>query len=167
MKVSPWVARWASHIAPHGRALDLACGDGRHARFLARCGHRVTAVDVDLSRAAAFRAEPAIEWVQADLEGAAWPLPGQTFQAIVVTNYLHRPLSDALLESLAPGGVLIYETFALGQARYGRPRNPQHLLLPGELLEMARGRLRILAYEDLDEPEQARCMQRLCGVSPG
>lgn len=167
MNVSPWVARWAPRIAARGAVLDLACGTGRHAAFLARRGHPVTAVDLDLARAAELRAVPGIEWLQADLEGAAWPLPGRRFQAIVVTNYLHRPLFDVLLESLAPDGVLIYETFALGQARYGRPRNPLHLLLPGELLEMARGHLRILAYEDLDEPEQARCMQRLCGIKPG
>lgn len=166
-RVSPWVARWAPRIPAGGAVLDLACGAGRHARYLARRGHGVTAVDIDLTRAEALRGEPGIEWLAADLEGAPWPLAGRLFQAIVVTNYLHRPLFDLLFAALAPGGLLIYETFALGQARYGRPRNPQHLLLPGELLELARGRLRVLAYEDLDEPEQARCMQRLCGVKPG
>jgi hypothetical protein len=84
----------------------------------------------------------------------------------VVTHYLHRPLFDTLIDSLEEGGLLIYETFALGQARYGRPRNPLHLLLPGELLEAVHGRLHVLAFEDVEEPERRRCMQRLCARKP-
>ena len=103
----------------------------------------------------------------ADLEGGPWPFEGQRFAGIVVANYLHRPLFPRLLESLGPGGVLIYETFAVGNERYGRPSNPDFLLRPGELLDVVRGRLRVLAYEDLtvSEPKPA-CMQRICAVAP-
>ena len=93
------------------------------------------------------------------MEVGAWPFPEQSFHGVVVTNYLHRPRFDRLLACLAPGGVLIYETFAIGQAKYGRPRSPDHLLAPGELLERVRGQLRVLAYEDLDEVVHRRCVQ--------
>ncbi len=146
--------------------LDLACGGGRHAVFLAGRGHPVTAVDRDLGLSAALRDTPGVSWLAADLEGKPWPLAGRRFGGVVVTHYLHRPLLPVLIDSLAPGGVLIYETFTLGQARYGRPRNPAHLLLPGELLEAVHGRLSVLGFEDVDEPEQGRCMQRLCARRP-
>jgi len=163
MNASTWVRRWAGLIAPGGRVLDLACGGGRHAVYLAGLGHSVVAVDRDLSLAAVVRNTPGIAWLRADLEEGAWPFQGDAFHGVVVTNYLHRPLFDPLIAALEPGGVLIYETFSLGQEKYGRPRNPAHLLLAGELLEMARGRLRIVAFEDVEEPEQRRCVQRLCG----
>ncbi len=165
-EISPWVARWSRQIPAGGKVLDLACGGGRHAVFLASLDHVVTAVDIDLSLSTPVRTVPGIEWISADLEAAPWPFTDRRFQAVVVANYLHRPLLPHLLEILAPGGVLIYETFSLGQARYGRPRNPAHLLLPGELLELVRGTMRVLAFEDVDEPEQLRCMQRLCAVKP-
>ncbi len=166
MTPSPWVMRWAGLI-PSGRpVLDLACGEGRHAVYLAGLGHPVAAVDIDLAPSHQVRATPGIEWRQADLEGGPWPYAERRFGGVVVTHYLHRPLLDTLLESLEAGGVLIYETFALGQARYGRPRNPLHLLLPGELLEAVHGRLRVLAYEDVEEPGLRRCMQRLCARKP-
>lgn len=164
LSVSPWVARWAGLIQPGGTVLDLACGTGRHAIYLADQGHAVTAVDIDLSLSLPHQGKPGVSWLQADLEGAAWPMPGERFAAVVVTNYLHRPLFGPLLEAINPGGVLIYETFSIGQARYGRPRNPSHLLLPGELLELVRGRLRVLAYEDVEEPDQRRCVQRICAL---
>ncbi len=161
---SAWVQRWAPRIPQGGRVLDLACGGGRHAAYLAGCGHTVLAVDRDLSLTTPLRDTPGIDWRLADLETGVWPLPGEIFQGVVVTHYLHRPLFEHLYAALEPGGVLIYETFSLGQVKYGRPRNPAHLLLPGELLEWSRGRLQVLAFEDVEEPEQRRCVQRLCGV---
>jgi SAM-dependent methyltransferase len=157
---SPWVERFTLWIRPGGRVLDLACGAGRHARLLARLGFEVDAVDRDLSGLSDIPA--AIVLREADLEGGAWPYPGVLFDAIVVTNYLHRPLLPVLVDSLAPGGVLLYETFALGNERYGKPSNPDFLLRPGELLEAVRGRLRVLAYEDLAvEGPRPACLQRI------
>ncbi len=158
---SPWIQRWAHAIRPGGAVLDLACGGGRHARFLARLGFEVDAVDRD---AGLFTdVPPHVAMREADLEEAAWPYPGRRFDAIVVTNYLHRPLFPVLVDSLERGGVLIYETFAVGNERFGKPSNPAFLLQPGELLEAVRGRLRVLAYEDLvvDEPKPA-AIQRIC-----
>ncbi len=166
MTPSAWISRWANQV-PRGRpVLDLACGNGRHAIFLASLGHPVCAVDIDLSPSAPVRATPGVEWLQADLERSAWPCAGRRFGGVVVSRYLHRPLFGTLLDSLEPEGVLVYETFALGQACYGRPRNPQHLLLPGELLQVVHGRLRVIAYEDVDEPERRRRIQRICARRP-
>lgn len=163
---SPWVVRWAAEIPAGGAVLDLACGAGRHATFLGGRGHAVTAVDRDAALLAALEATPGVETVQADLEGAPWPFPGRRFAGVVVTNYLHRPLFPALLEALLPGGVLIYETFAAGNERYGRPSNPDFLLRPGELLEVARGRMRVLGYEDVFVPApQPAMVQRICALS--
>jgi len=158
---SAWVMRWVPLIRPGGAVLDLACGAGRHARALARLGFEVSAVDRDTS---AFVDPPAgVEILQADLEGGAWPYPGARFDGIVATNYLHRPLLPVLVDSLEPGGVLVYETFARGNERFGKPSNPAFLLAPGELLDAVRGRLRVLAYEDLvvEEPRPA-AVQRIC-----
>lgn len=161
---SGWVCRWADQIPKGGRVLDVACGSGRHARYLAEHGFAVDAVDVDIS-ACDGTVAPNIAFRQADLEGGQWPYPTEIFQGIVVTNYLHRPLFPMLLGSLAPGGVLIYETFALGNERYGRPKNPNFLLLPDELLEMVRGKLRVIAFEDVlvETPHLAR-IQRICAI---
>lgn len=167
LNASAWVKRWAGLIPAGGRVLDLACGGGRHAVYLANRGHPVLAVDRDLHLAQPVRTTPGIEWLQADLEADPWPCDGESFQGIVVTHYLHRPLFPPLLEALAPGGVLIYETFSLGQTKYGRPRNPAHLLLPGELLELVRGRLRVLGFEDVEEAELRRCRQSFCGQRAG
>lgn len=165
-QASPWVARWAPRIPPGGLVLDLACGNGRHAVHLAALGHRVLAVDRDPDLSRVHHGLAGVTWRRADLEADPWPFADTVFQGIVVSRYLHRPLLAPLLAALAPGGVLIYETFAMGQARYGRPRNPAHLLMPGELLEWARGVMRVLAYEDVDEPERRQCMQRLCALRP-
>jgi SAM-dependent methyltransferase len=167
--VSSWVARWAPLIRP-GQALDLACGSGRHARLLASLGHAVTALDRDpLALAAA--AGQGIEAVQHDLEapGAIWPFAPGSLAGIVVTNYLHRPLFGQIAAVLAPDGVLIYETFARGNEIFGKPSNPDFLLNPGELLDLAaRGGLQVVAYEDgvVDLPKPAR-VQRLCAVGQG
>jgi SAM-dependent methyltransferase len=152
---SPWVAQWAGLIAADATVLDVAAGGGRHSRFFAQRGHKVTAVDRDVS---ALAAEPNVEIVQADLEdGSPWPLPGRSFGAVVVTNYLHRPLFAALLGALMPGGVLLYETFMEGNERFGRPSNPEFLLKDGELLEIVRERFSVVAYEArmISEPKMA------------
>ena len=163
---SPWVRRFAP-LVPAGEVLDLACGGGRHARLFAALGHPVLAVDRD-PQALLAAAGPGIATLEHDLEreGAAWPFETGRFAGIVVTNYLHRPLLAELVASLAPGGVLIYETFALGNEAYGKPSNPAFLLRSGELLDMAAGGgLRVLAYEDgvVTEPKPAR-VQRLCAA---
>lgn len=155
---SAWVVRWAPLIA-RGRVLDLACGSGRHARLLAGLGHEVTAVDREPQPLTAVR------FIQADLEdGGPWPLPGEEFQGIVVANYLHRPLFPLIERSLAPGGVLIYETFMAGNERFGKPSNPAFLLAPGELWT-AFGGLHIIAFEQGQSLQPKPSMlQRLCAV---
>jgi SAM-dependent methyltransferase len=141
--------------------LDVACGSGRHVRWLAARGCKLTALDRNAAALDALR--DVAEVVAADLEAAPWPLPGRRFDAVVVTNYLWRALLPKLVESLDRGGVLIYETFARGNERYGRPSNPDFLLRPAELLQATQG-LRVVAYEEglLREPE--RCVQRIVAV---
>ncbi len=158
---SPWIRRWSTLIPPGGRVLDVACGSGRHLRWLVAQGWHVTGIDRDAAAIEPLRALAEIHL--ADIEGGPWPLPGERFDSVVVTNYLWRPLMPTLVDSVAPGGVLLYETFAAGQETVGRPARPDFLLRPGELLEHARG-LRIVAYEDgfLDEP--ARFVQRIAAV---
>ena len=166
---SPWVERFAP-LMPAGEVLDLACGSGRHVRLLAALGHPVLAVDRD-PQALAASASAGVTTAQHDLEnGAPWPYPGREFAGIVVTNYLHRPLFATLFAALAPGGVLVYETFAAGNGRFGKPSNPDFLLQPGELLEQVRlfgAGLRIVAYEDgtISQPKPAM-IQRICVVRP-
>ncbi len=160
-----WVARWADRVPAGGRVLDLACGTGRHARYFAARGHPVDAVDRDPAMLARLDGVPGVTTRCADLEGGPWPYEGKLFAGMVVTHYLHRPLFPHLLAALAPEGVLIYETFAAGNERYGRPSNPDFLLKPGELLEVVHGRLRVVAYEDLtiSEPKPAM-IQRICAI---
>jgi SAM-dependent methyltransferase len=165
---SPWVARFAPLI-PSGEALDLACGSGRHARLLAARGLTVIAVDRDAGAFAALE-EAGIVTVQHDLEspGSVWPFAPHSLAGIVVTNYLHRPLLGFIAGSLAPDGVLIYETFARGNEAFGKPSNPDFLLMPGELLGVAgRSGLRVLAFEEgiVTHPKSAR-VQRVCAVGP-
>ena len=150
--------RWAPLIASDGRVLDVACGSGRHLRWLAAQGFEVTGVDRDAAALAPLQGIGRV--IVADIEGGPWPLAGETYDAVVVTNYLWRPLWPALRAALAPGGVLIYETFAAGNAAYGKPSNPDFLLQPGELLEACQG-LHVVAFEDgfLDTPP--RCVQRI------
>ena len=160
---SAWVARWADRVPAGGRLLDLACGNGRHARYFAARGRPVEAVDRDSAALAGLAAIPRVTTRCAELEAGPWPYEGQQFSGIVVTNYLHRPLFPNLFDALAPGGILIYETFAAGNERFGRPSNPDFLLRNGELLEIVRGRLRVLGYEDVFSalPHPAM-VQRLC-----
>jgi SAM-dependent methyltransferase len=137
--------QWAGLVPAGATVLDLAAGGGRHTRFFAERGHKVTAVDRDASL---IVAAVNIHTVQADLEdGSPWPLPGRTFGAVVVANYLHRALMPALLGSIAPQGVLLYETFMVGNERFGRPTNPDFLLRDGELLDLVRGKFSVVAYE--------------------
>ena len=131
---SPWVVRFAGILRPGGEVLDLACGGGRHARFLAARGHEVTAVDSDREALARLAGAPGIAAAWADLESAPWPLPGRRFDAVVVANYLHRPLFPSIREALAEDGVLLYETFMRGHEALGKPSSPDFLLEPGELL---------------------------------
>lgn len=163
---SDWVVRWSHLIVPQGLVLDLACGGGRHTRYLAARGLRVHAVDRDAPALAGLSALAGVNVQQADLENGPWPLGEMTFDAVVVTNYLHRPLFAHILRALSPGGVLVYETFAAGNERHGKPSNPDFLLNPGELLDVARGRLRVVAYEDIQvaAPRPA-CIQRICATS--
>jgi len=162
---SAWVIRWSGLVPAGGRVLDLACGNGRHSRFFAARGHPVEAVDRDPAKLAALAGVPGISTRGADLEGDQWPYPGDQFAGIVVANYLYRPLFPHLLAALATGGVLIYETFAAGNERYGRPSNPAFLLAPGELLDVVNGRLRVIAYEDLHVSEPRPAMvQRICAT---
>jgi SAM-dependent methyltransferase len=161
---SPWITRFAGLIAPGGRVLDLACGSGRHVRWLAAQGFAVTGVDRDAQALAPLQG--IAEILIADLEGAAWPLPGRCFDGIVVTNYLWRALWPELLSALEPGGVLLYETFADGQQHFGRPSRPEFLLRRGELLQVCAS-LRIVAYEDGFQPAAPRCVQRIAAVREG
>lgn len=167
---SEWVCRW-THLIPDTRpggpkALDLACGHGRHTRWLTRQGCHVFALDRDATALASLATmAPQVRTVHADIENNAWPLSGQNFDAVVVTNYLWRPLWPHILGILAPGGVLIYETFAHGNASVGKPSRPDFLLQPGELLQVCAG-LRVVAFEDgfLREPE--RYVQRIVAIVP-
>jgi SAM-dependent methyltransferase len=169
---SAWVARFAPLVAPGAPVLDLACGGGRHARLFLELGHPVLAVDRHLTPLGALAGHPGLETLEFDLEigGEAGEPPSffaRRFGGLVVTNYLHRPLLEPLAAALAPGGVLIYETFALGNERFGKPSNPDFLLQEGELLRAYLGRLKIVAYEDVvvGTPRPA-AVQRLCGQAP-
>jgi SAM-dependent methyltransferase len=165
---SAWLQRW-SHLLPEGGSvLDVACGRGRHARYLHQLhqrGLRVVAVDrsTDAIAAIGLPAERC-ETCVADIENGPWPFAGRLFDGLVVTNYLWRPLLPTLLASLAPGGVLIYETFAAGNETVGKPSRPDFLLKPGELLQVCQA-LRTVAYEDgFDDRPNPRFVQRIVAV---
>ncbi len=162
---SPWVRRFADAIPKNGLVLDLACGAGRHTALLASLGHQVLSVDQDISMVESLK-DGSVQTLELDLEGSDWPLLNQEFSAIVVTNYLYRPFLDELPKILTEDGVLIYETFAEGNAEFGKPSNPNFLLKSGELLALAqRSGLKVIAYEDiyLDHPKPAM-VQRICAV---
>jgi SAM-dependent methyltransferase len=152
------VRRWTGLIRPGGTVLDVACGGGRHLRWLAAQGFAVTGVDRDAAAVAPLCTLGRI--VVADIENGPWPLAGETFDGVIVTNYLWRPLLGTIVHSVADGGVLVYETFAVGNEAFGKPSNPQFLLRPGELLQ-ACAALHTVAYEDglLDGPK--RRVQRI------
>lgn len=163
---SDWVVRWAHLIEAGGTVLDLACGAGRHARYFADLGHPVLACDRNPLALGSLAGAQGVQTVLADLEsGAPWPFAGREFAAVVVVNYLHRPLLQNIAGALAPGGVLIYETFLLGNERYGKPSNPRFLLLKDELLEVFGRNLIVAGFEQgrISRPKPA-LIQRLCAV---
>lgn len=165
---SPWIARW-SHLLPPGcSVLDVACGSGRHLAWFHARGHTVTGIDRELARAQQAQAPGVL--LQADIESGPWPLGDAlaptTFGAVVVTHYLWRPLFPVLLRSLQPGGVLLYETFAVGHEKLGRPTRPDFLLQGGELLQMCAA-MDIIAYENGRLEGPPRCMQRIAARAPG
>lgn len=167
-EASAWVQRWSHLVRTGGTVLDVACGHGRHMRWFAARGHAVTGVDRSADAIAAVASLG--EAVLADIESGPWPLltpsaaPRQ-FDAVVVTHYLWRPLLPVIGQSIAPGGVLIYETFASGNETVGKPSRPDFLLQPGELAR-AFGHLRIVAYEDGFLPQPERFVQRVAAVNP-
>lgn len=158
---SPWVTRWGEHAAPGGSVLDLACGSGRHGRFFLERGHPVVLVDKNVAAVADLSGQA--EVIEVDLETEkGWPLAGRRFDVVVVTCYLHRPILDDIVGAVAPGGLLIYETFARGNEVYGHPAREAYLLEAGELLEAVRGRLTVLAYEHgYDEQPKPGVRQRI------
>lgn len=163
---SPWIERWAHLIPPQGTVLDVACGRGRHMRWLAQRGLRVTGVDRDSAALAVAAAFGTV--VEADIEQGSWPLfvghgQARTFDAVVVTNYLWRSLLPTIVQSVAPSGVLLYETFASGNESVGKPSRPDFLLRPGELLA-ACADLRVIAYEDGFQSDPERFVQRVVAV---
>jgi len=165
LKPSDWIVRW-SHLVPvHGTVLDVACGAGRHVQWFAQRGHAVTGIDRNLEQAQINL--PSANLICADIENNPWPLQNQgllqQFDAVAVTNYLWRPLMQTLMDSVAPGGVLLYETFTSGNETVGRPARPDFLLQPGELLQYCSS-LHVVAYENgyLDCPP--RFVQRIAAV---
>jgi SAM-dependent methyltransferase len=167
--VSDWVDRWSYLVAPHARVLDVACGRGRHVRHFAARGAHVTGIDRDADALSPL--QDLGRMVTADIEGGPWPLPGEVFDAVIVTNYLWRKLFPVLLQSVAPGGVLIYETFGHLQWQHGRPSNPAFLLQPLELIDWVRGQhpdappplpsFQVRAYEDGELANPPRHVQRM------
>lgn len=162
---SPWIVRWAPLVASGAEVLDLACGGGRHARYFAARGCAVIAADRDAAALATLATQPGVFTRVADLEGGPWPFAAGSFDAVVVANYLHRPLFGPILDALRPGGVLLYETFMAGNERFGRPSNPEFLLQPGELLDVVRGRLEVVAFEQGETAApRAAAVQRICAL---
>ena len=162
---SPWILRFLPLARAGGTALDVAAGAGRHSRLLLARGMQVTALDIDPDRQPDA---PGLTKIRADLEsGHPWPLPHQRFDLVLVTNYLHRPILPDIIGAVAPGGLLLYETFALGNERFGRPSNPDFLLRPGELAAVVAGRLESLAFEEVElEPPRPAVIQHIAARAP-
>ena len=162
---SPWVERFSHLVRPGGTVLDVAAGAGRHCQWFLAANHSVLAIDRDLAPLMWLQ-HPRLERLQADLEGGeGWPLGAQTFDAVVVTNYLWRDIMDDVVSAVRDDGVLLYETFADGNEQYGHPRRPEFLLQPGELLARVRPRLEVIAYEHgYCEQPKARVVQRICAI---
>jgi SAM-dependent methyltransferase len=164
---SPWVVMNSRYLIPNSRVLDLACGYGRHSKFLLEKGHRVTSVDRDGEALREVSKIESSKVLLADLEKDNWPFSVGSFDAIVVTNYLHRSQFDRLVETLSDQGVLIFETFMIGNEQFGRPSNPEFLLYPDELTKVFGGALRVIKFEQGYEisPKEAM-VQRVCAMHP-
>jgi SAM-dependent methyltransferase len=163
---SQWIKRFAHLAAPGGHVLDVACGAGRHSRLFLERGHRVTAIDHDPEVFCDSRRYEKLDFIAMDLEsGQPWPFARRSFDVVVVTNYLHRPLLPLLVESVGEGGLFLYETFAVGNEAFGRPKNPDFLLEAGELLTAVQGELQVVAYEHgITRHGAARVGQRICAM---
>lgn len=164
---SDWIVRWSRLLEPQSTVLDVACGSGRHLQWFAALGHHVTGIDRNIDQTR--QCLPGAELVCADMENRPWPLvvddQVRTFGAVVVTNYLWRPLMPMLLASVAPGGVLLYETFASGNERFGRPSRADFLLQPGELLRTCAS-LQVVAFENGFVEDPPRLVQRIAAIRP-
>lgn len=165
---SRWVTRFTQLVRSGGRVLDVAAGNGRHCQWFVESERPVLALDRDLSPLSWFE-HPLLQKLEADLEGSeGWPLGERTFDAVVVTNYLWRSIFDDIVGAVRHDGVLIYETFAEGNERYGRPRRPEFLLQPGELLARVAPRLEVVAYEHgYSAHPSGRVVQRICAIGRG
>ena len=162
-----WVRRFLSGIPKSGRVLDVACGSGRHLRLALELGYDVVGVDRDLSGVSDLQGTPGVELVEADLEdGRPFPFRDQSFSGVIVTKYLWRPILPDIVGCVARDGLLIYETFAVGNERSGRPSNPDFLLRPGELIDAVRGRLVPIAFEHVTLSNPQRIVQRIAAVGP-
>ncbi len=165
---SLWFKRFHGLIKPNGTVLDVAAGGGRHVRHFSDNGFKVIAIDKNTEPLIPFVESRKAEVIEADMEtGAPWPLGNRTFDAVIVCNYLYRPHFSDLLDALAPGGVFLYETFALGNEVYTRPRNPDHLLQCGELLSLVEGKLQVIAYQHgiIEGDECPGVKQMICAVN--
>jgi SAM-dependent methyltransferase len=164
---SAWVERFGASAPTDARVCDVACGGGRHTRWFAARGHDVVAIDRDLSGVADLADDPHVELVETDLEdGSPPPIASRAFGVVVVTNYLWRPILGAIVDGVAPGGLLVYETFAAGNERFGRPTNPDFLLARDELLELALAHdLDVIAFEDVEvEVPRPAVVQRIAAT---
>jgi len=165
MEPFKWVVTHAALIAPKGDVLDLACGNGRHTRFALDQGFRVMAIDINLTGVEDLLDRTNLAVMETDLEEGFWPLGNAQFDGIIVTNYLHRPLFPHIVGALAPGGVLIYETFMAGNEAYGRPANPDFLLQPNELKDVCK-RLDIVAFEQgLEDDDKPAVKQKIVAIN--
>jgi SAM-dependent methyltransferase len=164
---SAWVARFLPGVRTGGRILDVACGSGRHLRLALERGYRVVGVDRDLDAVEDLRGRNGVELARTNLEnGQAFPFAGELFDGVIVTNYLWRPILPDIVAAVPPDGLLIYETFALGNEIFGRPSNPDYLLRPGELIEAVRPRLVTVAYEHVTLSDPPRRVQRIAAAGP-
>lgn len=163
---SSWIVRFLKGAPTGSRALDIACGSGRHISAARAAGLQVVGVDRDISSASlTFAGDSAVALMEKDLEnGSPWPFQPAAFGAVIVANYLWRPLFPKIIETVGSQGVLIYETFAIGNERFGKPSNPDFLLRPGEILEAVSGSLIPIAYEHVQLSGPDRIVQRLCAV---